>query len=83
MSVSTGRVKRSGIALHPPPPLPRLHLHTLHLSEVKSTWARGWSTWRRASVTPAILRGTTVGPQTEAQEITRVTTQREAEAADL
>lgn len=83
MFVLTGRVKRSGIALHPPPLLHPLHPPTLHLSEVKSTWGRGWSTRRRATLTPVILHGTTVGPQTEALEITRATTQREAEAVDL
>lgn len=83
MFVLIGRVRRSGIALHPPPPLPPLHPLILHLSEVKSTWERGWSTRRRDTVTHVILRGTTVGPQTEALESTRATTQREAEDVDL
>lgn len=81
--VLIGRVRRSGIALHPPLPLPPLRPLILHLSEVKSTWERGWSTRRRATVTHVILHGTTVGPLTEALEITRATTQREAEAVDL
>lgn len=83
MFVLAGRVKRSGIALLPPPPPPPHHPLTLHYSEVKSTWGRGWSTRRRATLTPATHHGSTAGPQTEPLEITRATTQSEAEAVDL
>lgn len=81
--VLTGRLKRSVIALHPPPPPRPLLPPTLHLSEVKTTWERGWSTRRRATVTPVFLHGTTAGPQTEVLGSMRATTRREAEAVDL
>lgn len=81
--VLTGRLKRSVIALHPRPPPRPLLPPTLHLSEVKTTWERGWSTRRRATVTPVFLHGTTAGPQTEVLGSMRATTRREAEAVDL
>lgn len=82
-SVRTGSLKRSATAPRlpprprPPPPPTRRPL------EVKTTWGRGWSTRRRATITHASLRGTTVAPRTEAPGITRATTRREVAAEDL
>lgn len=64
--VFTGRVRRSGTALHPPLPPPPLPLRILQLSGGKSSWEeRGWSTQRRATLTTGILHGTTAGAETE------------------
>lgn len=78
-----GRVRRSGIALHPLLPLPPPNPLIPPLSEVKSILERGWSTRRRDTVTPVTPHGTSVDPGKEALAILRANPWKEAEAAAL
>lgn len=79
----TGRVRRSVTVLRPLPHPPRLRLRTLLRSGVKTTWARAWSIWRRATPTSATPSGTTPRGTTAGPEIMKDTTWSEAEDEDL
>lgn len=69
--------------LRPLPHPPRLRLRTLLRSGVKTTWARAWSIWRRATPTSATPSGTTPRGTTAGPEIMKDTTWSEAEDEDL
>lgn len=83
LCVFTGRLKGSGIVLHPPLPPHPLHPPILLISKAKSSWERGWITRRRATRSLVILPRISVALQTEAPEILRAITPSEEEAADL